>query len=533
MDARVQARAGFGATGRRWFSGPDGRPRVRRYLLAALGGGVAIWGAVAAAWLFVPRTYTVESSLIVPNGDPDARVDLKDTGQAYATARSNYDAKSLDPRVNYKEIMLSANVIDAAASAARLTPRAYGQPRIKLIDQSSVMEIRTQAGTPALALRKATALHQVFQARLNELRQDELAQREQAVEQAIRTTRDKLSAAQQDLVRFKVDAQVVSERQLDEMALVSTQLQRRQIDLGQQRARDRATVASLSAQLGMPARLVGWTLTLQGDAVFLAHFEQFASASAQLTDHAYKWAADHPKVREASGRRDSAQAAMAARAGVVLGVTVAGADLQRMAMVLQDRSRDQLLRDLVGARAAADAAGAEMAEIERQRARLARELPALASQSAQLDELQRRVNFSEAVFTGAAGKPDVGHSNVFASYPMVQTLVAPGCRRLPARRGCLTWPPARRGGVAAAVDRPVPGLAEAQAVSGGAADLRPESPEEQVLWHCIVWTYAYYLLGALYVLAPVVGWTCCCGRRAGRAWPRCRPPPGAGSAAWG
>ena len=44
-------------------------------------------------------------------------------------------------------------------------------------------------------------------------------------------------------------------------------------------------------------------------------------------------------------------------------------------------------------------------------------------------------------------------------------------------------------------------------MSGGAADLRAESPEEQVLWHRIVWTYAYYLLGARYVLAPVVGWT--------------------------
>lgn len=35
---------------------------------------------------------------------------------------------------------------------------------------------------------------------------------------------------------------------------------------------------------------------------------------------------------------------------------------------------------------------------------------------------------------------------------------------------------------------------------------RPESVEEKVLWHCIVWTYAYYVLGALYILAPVAGW---------------------------
>jgi hypothetical protein len=38
------------------------------------------------------------------------------------------------------------------------------------------------------------------------------------------------------------------------------------------------------------------------------------------------------------------------------------------------------------------------------------------------------------------------------------------------------------------------------------ADLKPESLEEKVLWHCIVFTYFYYVLGALYVLGPVVGW---------------------------
>lgn len=41
----------------------------------------------------------------------------------------------------------------------------------------------------------------------------------------------------------------------------------------------------------------------------------------------------------------------------------------------------------------------------------------------------------------------------------------------------------------------------------GEPDIQPESPEERVIWHCIVWTYGYYVLGALYVLAPVIGWT--------------------------
>jgi hypothetical protein len=39
-----------------------------------------------------------------------------------------------------------------------------------------------------------------------------------------------------------------------------------------------------------------------------------------------------------------------------------------------------------------------------------------------------------------------------------------------------------------------------------ALDLRPQSPEEKVVVHCITWTFAYYLVGGLYVLGPVLGW---------------------------
>lgn len=413
-----------------WFTGPDGRPRQRRYQLAAILGCAAVWGLALAVVVFWPKSYTVEWSLIVPNGDPDARVDLKSVGEAYATSRSTYDSKSLDPRVNYREIVLNDNVIGAAADLSGLDALHFGQPRVKLIDQSSVMELRITGSSADEALAKAQALQKAFQARLTELREDELAQREQAIEQAIQNSRDKLTNAQHDLVKFKVSAQIVTEKQLDEIALIGTGLQRRQIELRQSLAHHRATVQSLSSQLGIPPHIAGWTLTLQGDAVFLEHFRQFAAASALLSDYSHKWDDAHPKVREATGQRDSAMTALAVRARAVLGEPVTPADMLRMAMVLQDRSRDALLRDMVNAGSAADSAMAEMREIDRQQAQVAAELPKLASEAAQLDELQRRLNFSEAVFTNAVGKTDVGHANIFTSYPMVQTLVAP---RKPAR----------------------------------------------------------------------------------------------------
>lgn len=399
--------------------------RRRRYILAAIAGNVLTWAAAISVMLWVPRVYTVESSLILPSSDPDARVDLKDVGQAYATTRATYDAKSLDPRVNYKEIMLSADVIDAAAKSLKMDPAKFGQPAVKLIDQSSIMALKMKASTPELALAKAIALQEAFSQRVGSLRKDEIQQRQRAIEQAIQASLEKLEAARRELVRFKVSSQIVTEKQLEETALLSTTLHSRYMELDQRLAHDRAVVSSLAEQLGLPPNLAGWTLTLQGDAVFMEHFRQFATASSSLGDYSHKWDEGHPKVREANGTQASAMNAMLTRAKVALGVPVSRLDLRRMTFVLQDRSRDQLLRELVAAQASADSAVAELHQVNRQRFQMADQLPKLASESAQLDELQRRVAFAEAVFTGAVGKTDVGIANVFSSYPMVQTLVAP------------------------------------------------------------------------------------------------------------
>jgi uncharacterized protein involved in exopolysaccharide biosynthesis len=408
---------------------PWQRRGLRRYILAAILGNLVIWTLALLVIVAWPRSYLVESSLILPSSEADARVDLKDIGQAYATSKSTYDSKSLDPRVNYKEIMLSETVLDAAAREAQFEFAKFGLPRIKLIDQSSVIEIKMSGATAEQALAKSIALNKVFLERLTELRRDELYQREQAIEQAIRTSREKLLIAQNELVKFKVKSEIVTEKQLDEMALTTTVLQKRQLELRQKLAHDRTTSASLASQLGISPMIAGWTLTLQGDALFLEHFKQYSAASALLTEYAHKWDDSHPKVREATGQRDSAWRSMRRRSGEVLELHLSDERLRKLAIIMQDRSRDTLLRELVSAKVSADSIGSELVVIDAQRAKLARQLPTLANQSARLEELRRRVSFSEAIFTGSVGKTDIGSANIFSSYPMVQILVAPALPR--------------------------------------------------------------------------------------------------------
>jgi uncharacterized protein involved in exopolysaccharide biosynthesis len=412
-----------------WLKGPDGRPRRRRYFLVAAMGSAFIWAlALAVVWL-VPRVWAVNYSLILPSSDPDGRVSLNEVGQAYATSRSTYDGKSLDPRVNYRQIMMSADVLDAAAELADMPIAVFGTPRLKLIDQSSVIEVEVRGGSAKEALRKAQAVNDAFNARVGGLREDETLQRERAIEQTILNSRHRLTRAQQDLLKFKVQSRIISGKQLEEVALMVSQLEQKSVSVNQRLAGESARLQSLSRQLGLSPQQAGWTLTLQADAVFMDAFRQFGEAQAQLTDASHKWGSAHPKVREASGVSASANEAMLRRARAVLSGRVASADLLGLAMILQDRSRDALLNDLVRVAAEAAATRAELKTIESQQAAAQTRMPGLAEEAAQLGELERNVNFTEAVFTGVAGKTDMGNTNVYSSYPLVQMLVSPSLPR--------------------------------------------------------------------------------------------------------
>jgi len=400
--------------------------RRRRYLLVSALANLAVW-VVALLFLAVwPRTYRSEWSLILPASNSDARVSLNDVGQAYTAPGSNYDAKTLDPRVNYKTILLSDTVLDEAARLAGIPSEEFNAPAIKLIDQSSIMEIKVSSSSPELARTNSNALLQAFQQRLTALRRDEASERDKGIEQAIQTSREKLETAQKLLTGFKVNAHIVSEKQLEEMALASIGLEKRRLELQAELARGQRILSSLSSSLGFGSETAAQIITLQGDALFNEHLKQFTTVTATLADYRYKWAASHPNVREAQAQEEAAFNAMTVRARTLLGNRLTPQGLRRLGLVIGEKSLDPLLHDLVNTHVGNEGRQAELTEINRQLAELKKELVQLAHETSQLDDLQRRLKFSEAIFSSTLGKTDIGNSNIFSSYPLVQTLVVPG-----------------------------------------------------------------------------------------------------------
>lgn len=401
------------------------RARRNRYLFAAVTGNLAIWSMTALTVTVMPKTYQIEWSMIVPSSDPDARSDMANVGQAYANNRSNYDSKSLDPRVNYRAVLTSKTVLEAAAKKVELKVEQFGVPKIKLVDQSSIMELVTNGSSPEQAEAKALALYSAFEQRVDALRVDEGNARERGIEASIKTSRDKLDAAQSTLVEFKVASQVVSTRQLEDAVGRIGALQGKQLELSAQVSRYAGQIARLATSLHMSSEDAGRIIVLQADAEFAALLNKNAAGASELAEYSSRWDTGHTKVSSALGRQQGTSQAMERRAKQLLGVELSSQKLRDLALVGGERGQEPLIRELVAINAQHAAAQAELRSVSAEYESARKLLDSLARKSSQLDDLERRLKFSEAVFNSALVKTDVGRSNIFSSYPLIQLLEGP------------------------------------------------------------------------------------------------------------
>ena len=182
-------------------------PRKERstpYLCLFGGIMLLVWGPISLLLTLKPDTYTSQWTLILPGTGNGLAVNLDSIGQATANAASPYTNSSVDPVVNYKAISQSSSVLAKAAESLGMSPHEFGNPRIKLVDQTALMDFRISANTAVLAHRKAIALYNAFQHRLDQLRDDEAEQQTAASLAMLEQFNSKLEEAQQKKLSYPV-----------------------------------------------------------------------------------------------------------------------------------------------------------------------------------------------------------------------------------------------------------------------------------------------------------------------------------------
>lgn len=396
--------------------------RVRRYLAFFLLGLSLIWAPINGYLRTAPLAFRSHASLILPGSGASASMNLNGIGQASSYANSAFASNSVSPTETYKRLIGADRILAAAAGAMGLFRREFGKPRIRLVDQTSLIHIEMTGTSAEDAQQRGNALLQAFFEELDALRFDEQATREDSGMAVIGDYRRSVAATRTDIGKLQKASGLLSGEEFDAMVEDTRELEGRVEDLAAILEEKTQSVAALERTLGIPASAAAATLKLYADADFLALKEESAIHAAKLAEARASFGEGHPKVQTARVSQTAAELGAMEQAAAVTGIREEQLALLDLA---PDGARAELLAQLV--RMAAERTGTAW-QHETLTQRLAFErarLQQLSASAARLKDLQRDFSVAEAVFASAIARAQSTKSDVYASYPLVQVLENP------------------------------------------------------------------------------------------------------------
>ncbi len=403
---------------------------VRRHWKPLLALNCALFAATVSIALYWPRTWTATARVILPNvtGGLDASLgtlgNLRDGGNGFS--------QEVNPPTIQATILKSDDVIqrvwieDPEKDLYKRLDQYVSLFKVSPKDQSTIIEIEVKGSSAELAQTRAQTLLATYQARLNELRQDDAAVREKFSREELIESQRNLAQAQLALSKFKQATGLVnvSEQTKALATSVSTLAAAQAQALGEGKAAEiRSKV--LAARIGMTPQQAFSSLRLGENKEYQAIRQKLSEVEIALTDARGIYTDKNERVQSLVLRREELLKALkqeltkAFPQGAAQGMdTTLGGNSNRDARI-------DLIVQLIEAESTGNGAKQQAAQIQQQLDKFNTNLRSFGKNEAQLLELERKYNITEGVYKGLVAQIEQAKISAFNSYPNVQTLDRP------------------------------------------------------------------------------------------------------------
>jgi uncharacterized protein involved in exopolysaccharide biosynthesis len=392
------------------------------YAVTAICGYILV-GILVLGYLNKPPTYASDISMVLPGTGNSSNLNIAEIGQVTSQTSTPFVSANVNPIVNYKEMLKSRTVIAAAAKSMGLTPEAFDKPRVELTEQTAILRVTMNGRSPEGAQQKALALYNAFQAELTRLRTDEALMRQESMKSVLFQYERNLDEARMRIANFQQRSIVIASTQLSHLTATQAALREKKMFAQAELSRSEHYVEQLSRDLGMSPALAGQAFALQSDSEFRGYLAELTSSASQLSEFSSRWGENHPKVKAMRERYERSRFELVNRSRNILGIQT-GEILSAMDLQTSP-TRSQLFSDLVNAYAQLKGLEAQLTNLKNDEEAIEDKLRIFARESAALERLENEYKLAEAIFTSIVGKLEAGKSDIFASYPVVQLLMAP------------------------------------------------------------------------------------------------------------
>lgn len=397
-------------------------PKSFWYVAGAVLSILAVWALAAVYLVFTPKVYTSRWTLIVPGAGQNTTVSLDSIGQSTTSVNSPYASVSLSPRVVYKELATSDHIRSEVARKLGISFGEVGRPRIKLIDETSLMMFELSGPTAEKAHKKALVWMEVFNAQLDALRHDELAKRSMAVTANISSYKAAVEQARQKITDIQVASGLVSITQFNEQVASLAQTRRRIADLTGEVERLKEEQARLVSRLSIDPSQASAALRLASDPGLVKVIAEYSETNGLYAFEQRRLGPENPQLLQIAARRDAATSKLQ-RAIEAFGI----ADSEKVLPVLVANLTHQsdLLHLMLKTEAQISGRAEELQTITDEKKRIEAEIATLSSAAAKLEDSRKDLLLAEAVYSSALARVDTSKSDIYGAYPILQMVVPP------------------------------------------------------------------------------------------------------------
>lgn len=399
-----------------------------RWLPYLLWGGffnIVIWGATLLYLIKTPPVYSSQWAMSVNGGKLNTNVQLPGIGQATSSSESSYNIQSSDPRENYKFLLSTNEVLEAAAKQANLPVSEFSKLRIKILNNTTLMHLEIEGRSPQKAQKKAIAIQSALEARLEELRSEEIAQQDRNIQPTLEPLQQKLLAAQKQLYEYKARSPLSLTEQLNYATENLEELRRANAEAVAQLEQMAARFQQLSSSLGLSVSEVSNALVLQSNSLFQQYLINYTKAATELTELNGKYTPANPIWMAKRQIRDEAYAALMKQSQALLRKSVSQTMLEQLSLNNSSAQRAALFQELLVLKEQYHGMQANVTSLSQQITQLEARKNVLTKERAKLDSLERDVKIADAVFSSNLTKLDLSKSINSPSYPPIAVITKP------------------------------------------------------------------------------------------------------------
>lgn len=369
-----------------------------------------------------PKVWTATAQLILPqkSGNLDANLGtlgtLKNAQPGFSSEVNplKIQASILTSDALLEQVLLSDPEKSKFSRLAKYKRLFKVNPQ----EQSTIISLAVRGSTPELAQGRANNLLQVYQQRLNQLRQADSASRKQFSQKELNQAKERLDQAQKAVAELKQSTGLVnSEAQTQGIVTTINNLTSVQAQALAQAQASENRIQVLSSRLSLTPNQAIRSLGLGENQNYQFVRNKLAEVDANLVKLRATFTDNHPAVRKLISERDELQRQLQgyiaqAAAGTRVDTTVA----------TNTEGRASLIQQLVLAESDASGQRRQSEQLQNEIQKLSATLRSFPANQSRLLELQRQVDVAEGVYKGLVAQVQQNNIDAFDTYPNVQVL---------------------------------------------------------------------------------------------------------------